>query len=70
MEIAGHQDAAGLLARAPATLEQHEAANNLMISIAIRLKEYPDQIRRPPYLATVEEGETLLAAAVMTRSTA
>ena len=37
-----------------------------MLSIAIRLKEYPDRIKHPPYLATVEEGERLLAAAVMT----
>ena len=39
-----HPTAAAFLARAQAPLERHEAANNLMISIAIRLKEYPDQI--------------------------
>ena len=47
-------------------LEQHEAANNLMIGIAVRLHELPDRIKTPPYLATVEDGDRLLAAAVMT----
>ena len=66
MRLARHQTAAAFLDSAQAALEQHEAANNLIISIAIRLKEYPDQIQHPPYLATVEEGDELLAAAVMT----
>ncbi|MCU0501997.1 MAG: GNAT family N-acetyltransferase [Anaerolineae bacterium] len=66
MEITRHQTAAAFLDSAQARLEQHEAANNLMISIAIRLKEYPDQVQHPPYLATVEQDDRLLAAAVMT----
>jgi hypothetical protein len=47
-------------------LEQNEAANNLMLGIAVRLHEFPERIKTPPYLATVEDGDRLLAAAVMT----
>jgi len=54
------------LARTQAALECHEAANNLMIGVAVRLQEHPDRIKTPPYLATVEAGDELLAAAVMT----
>jgi len=61
-----YQTAGAFLARAQAALEQHEAANNLMIGVAVRLAEHPDRIKTPPYLATVEAGGELLAAAVMT----
>jgi len=54
------------LARAQADLERHEAVNNLMIGIAVRLKEFPERIQERPYLATVEDEGGLLAAAVMT----
>jgi uncharacterized protein len=66
MFVVLHQTADAFLARAQSTLEQHEAANNLMIGIAVRLREFPERIKTPPYLATVEEGDRLLAAAVMT----
>ena len=64
--VVRHQTAGSFLAHAQAVLEQHEAANNLMIGIAVRLHEFPDRIKTPPYLATVEDGDRLLAAAVMT----
>ncbi len=66
MKLIRHQAAVAFLAHAQAVLEQHEAANNLMIGIAVRLKEHPDRIKTPPYLATVADGDALLAAAVMT----
>jgi uncharacterized protein len=66
MFVVHHQTAETFLARAQSTLEQHEAANNLMIGIAVRLHEFPDRIKTPPYLATVEDGERLVTAAVMT----
>ena len=66
MFVFRHQTADSFLAHAQAVLEQHEAANNLMIGIAVRLHEFPDRIKTPPYLATVEDGDRLLAAAVMT----
>ena len=66
MFVFRHQTAGSFLTHAQAVLEQHEAANNLMIGIAVRLREFPDRIKTPPYLATVEDGDRLLAAAVMT----
>lgn len=66
MILTRYQTADVFLARAETALEQHEAANNLMLSIAIRLREYPQQLKHSPYLATVEEADRLLAAAVMT----
>ena len=66
MFVFRHQTAGSFLTHAQAVLEQHEAANNLMIGIAVRLNEFPDRIKMPPYLATVEDGDRLLAAAVMT----
>jgi len=66
MFVVRHQTADAFLARARSTLEQHEAANNLMIGIAVRLHEFPERIKTQPWLATVEDGERLVAAAVMT----
>ena len=66
MYVVRHQTAGEFLARARSTLEQHEAANNLIIGIAVRLQESPERIKTPPYLATVEDGERLVAAAAMT----
>jgi predicted GNAT family acetyltransferase len=66
MILTRHQTADTFLAHAQAALEQHEAAHNLMIGIAVRLKEQPEGIKHPPYLATVTERDQLLAAAVMT----
>ena len=43
-----HQTADSFLAHVQAVLEQHEAANNLMIGIGVRLREPPDRIRCPP----------------------
>ena len=66
MILTRHQTAAAFLARTQPVLERNEAANNLMLGIAMRLAEYPDRIKTPPYLVTVEEGDKLFAAAVMT----
>lgn len=66
MNLVRYEDAAAFLARAQAPLARREAANSLMVSIAVRLQEYPRQIEHPPYLATVEEDDRLVAAAVMT----
>ena len=66
MKLTRHQIAAAFLAHTQAMLERNEAANNLMLGIAMRLAEHPDRIKTPPYLATVERESGLLAAAVMT----
>jgi uncharacterized protein len=66
MHVVRHQTADSFLAHAQGVLEQHEAANNLMIGIAVRLYESPERIKTPPYLATVEDDGRLLASALMT----
>jgi uncharacterized protein len=66
MYVVRHQTADSFLVPAQSVLEQHEAANNLMIGIAVRLHESPERVKTPPYLATVEDGNRLLAAALMT----
>ncbi len=66
MKLTRHEAAAAFLACARDWLEQNEAANNLILGIAVRLAEYPDRVKAPPYLATVEAGGALVAAAVMT----
>ena len=48
MILTRHQTADTFLAHAQAAFEQHEAANNLMIGIAVRLKEQPEGIKHPP----------------------
>jgi uncharacterized protein len=66
MFLMQYPTADAFLARARADLERHEAANNLMIGIAVRLMEHPERIKAQPYLATVEDEGRLVAAAVMT----
>ncbi len=66
MKLIQHSTAATFLAHAQTALERQEAFNNLMLGIVLRLHEYPDQIKALPYLATVEEDDELLVAAVMT----
>jgi hypothetical protein len=66
MFLTRHRTAAGFLACAQNVLERQEAANNLILSIALRLSEHPDRVKVVPYLATVELGGALVAAAVMT----
>ena len=46
-----HQTADSFLAHAEAVLEQHEAANNLMVGIAVRLREYGLKAQARKYLS-------------------
>lgn len=48
MFLARHQTAEAFLARAQADLARDEAANNLIIGIAVRLKEFPKRIKAQP----------------------
>ncbi len=66
MKLTSYEAASAFLAHARAWLEQDETTNNLILSVAVRLAEHPDRIKQPPYLATVENGGALVAAAVMT----
>jgi len=66
LELTTYSDAAGFLARAQDWLEAHEPANNLMLGLTLRLRQFPERIRVTPYYATVEDERGLVLAAVMT----
>lgn len=66
MQLTTYTDAADFLAVTESILEREGAAYALLLSIALRLRQYPERITEQPYLATARVGERLLAAAVMT----
>lgn len=66
MKLTRYTNAAEFLNRARAPLEKEEAANNLIVGIANRVAESPDYYKHPAYLATVDEGDRFVAAAVRT----
>jgi predicted GNAT family acetyltransferase len=66
MTITRHTDATSFLTRTQAALLEQETAHNLMLGIALRLQKHPERIECQPYLTTVEEGDDLVAAAIMT----
>ncbi len=65
MKLTVYPDAAAFLERAQATLEQDEVRSNLILGIALRLSRSPTP-PIPPYLATVEAGDALAVAAIIT----
>ena len=66
MELRRLQRAAEFYQRAEGFLLQHEAHHNLVLGICAGLLQQPERVEQPPYLALVEEGGTVVAAAVMT----
>jgi uncharacterized protein len=67
MKLTRYARGAEFLAHARAPLEREEAANNLIIGIAARVAENPDYYASfPVYLAAVDQGDELVAAAVRT----
>lgn len=64
MILTTYQNAADFLLKAQADLEKNEAANNLMLGICLRLKNFPEQITTAPFLATVADEYGLVIAAV------
>ena len=66
LTLSRHSSAADFLHVTEHTLAQQEAANNLIYGLALRLEAEPDRFDQTPYLATVQENNALLAAALMT----
>ncbi len=66
MALATYKNAADFLLTTRAVLEKNEAANNLILGLCLRLKNFPEQIKAAPYLATVADEHGLVVAAVMT----
>ena len=62
-----HSDGASFLNTAQAALKKEEALNNLMLGVAMRVRDQPDAYSASPaYLATWKHGNTVTYAATMT----
>jgi predicted GNAT family acetyltransferase len=67
MQLTRYENAAEFLRRTRGPLEELEAVNGLIVGIAARVAEHPDYYGKyPVYLASVDEGARLIAAAVRT----
>jgi uncharacterized protein len=66
MRLISFADAASFLATTQATLEQQETVNSLMLGVTLRMRDLPEYIESPPYLAAVLDGARLVGAAMMT----
>jgi len=59
-------NAGGFLKTVQADLEAAEAANNLIYGLALQIERSPERFRPLPFFGAVRDGQTLLAAALMT----
>jgi uncharacterized protein len=67
MRLTRYESAVEFMKHARGPLEEQEAANNLIIGIPARLIEQPSYYSQyPVYMATVDEGDNLIAVAVRT----
>jgi hypothetical protein len=66
MKLTTYRDAGAFLQLTQASLACHEAANNLILGLCLRLKQFPGSAKTPPYLAAVTDSSGLALAAVMT----
>lgn len=67
MKLTRYESAREFLKHARGPLEELEAVNGLIVGIAARVAEQPDYYGKYPlYLATVDDGDRLIAAAVRT----
>lgn len=66
MELRRYDDVREFYARAEGFLVAHEAHHNLILGVCATLLRTPGYYEQPPYLATVEEGGEVVAAAVRT----
>jgi hypothetical protein len=64
MHLTTYEQVDPFLSKLRTELERQEVRNSLPLGVALNLQKYPT--RRQPYLATVEDGTRLVAAAVMT----
>lgn len=66
MLITTYEHAAAFLRTVQGLLEADEAANNLMLGLALRLAQSPAPPENPPYLATAHDAQGIAVAALMT----
>ncbi len=65
MRITPYPQVDEFLQQARPLLEQEEAVNNLILGLALRLRQEPEAINGSPYLATVADDEGLVLVALM-----
>ncbi len=66
MQFTVYEQGESFLRRVRDELEQQEVRNCLLLGIALRLQQYPDSVSSQPLLATIEDGQRLVATALMT----
>lgn len=66
MQLNSFKEVEEFLSSAQGFLETHEAANSLMLGVAFRIRDHPERIQDTPFLATVEDGDEVVLAAIMT----
>ena len=66
MQVTTYSDAQSFLAQVQPTLEQNEAANNVMLGVALRVARGVPYGEQPPFFATVGDAQGLALAALMT----
>jgi uncharacterized protein len=66
LQITTYNSAADFLSRARSVLEAHEAENNLMLGMALRLCSSTDWLTAPPYFATVQSADGIQVSAMRT----
>jgi GNAT superfamily N-acetyltransferase len=66
MRLTRFEDAAEFYRRAEPFLLEREADHNLILGICADLIQHPEHYTQPPFLAVLEEGQAVIAAAMMT----
>jgi predicted GNAT family acetyltransferase len=66
MKVRTYVDAESFLRSVQVELESNEAANSLMLGLCLRLIRYPERVKTPPCLKSVEDENGLALAAMMT----
>jgi GNAT superfamily N-acetyltransferase len=66
MKITTHHSAADFLKSTRSALESNEAGNSLMLGICEQIVAHPERSAAVPCLKTVEDGDALVIAAMMT----
>lgn len=66
MKVETYTDAGSFLSHTQAELESNEAANGLILGVCGRLVRHPERFEAAPCLKTVEDGNGLVLAAMMT----
>ena len=65
MKVSTYVDAENFLKNTQVELELNEVANSLILGVCLRLIRYPERVKTPPCLKTVEDENGLVLASMM-----